>query len=155
MLQNREFSYKINGSAIIFNQPLTFAEQADGGYTLLGLTFFVCMVRCPTNSHLFNHEPDVYYNRATVELDLAGGYGASQLGAHKIPSDTTTVRQGDKVWGDLISVSSGSGNHLKLNYVLKTFSLAGSDITFDRNDGSPLTITFQIVFYYIYNKCCW
>ena len=33
VLQNREFSYKIAGSSIIFNQPLTFAEQADGGYT--------------------------------------------------------------------------------------------------------------------------
>ena len=142
MLQNREFSYKIAGSSIIFNQPLTFAEQADGGY----ITARVDIIRlygkdAQQTVTVFNHEPDVYYNRATVELDLAGGYGALTTWRTQNTTDTTIVRQGDKVWGDLMSVSSGAGNTFKIE--LRSQNILSDEslpITFDRNDGSPLTL---------------
>ena len=142
VLQNREFSYKIAGSSIIFNQPLTYAEQADGGYT----TARVDIIRlygkdAQQTVTLFNHEPDVYYNRATVELDLAGGYGALTTWRTQNTTDTTIVRQGDKVWGDLISVSLGAGNTFKIE--LRSQNILSDEslpIIFDRNDGSPLTL---------------
>ena len=142
VLQNRELSYKIAGSLIRFNQPVPYAEQADGTYASARVDIIRLYGKdaIPTVT-LFNHEPDVYYNRAKVEIDLASGYDSLTTWRTQNTTDTTIVKQGNNVWGDLISVSLGSGNKFVIELRSQNISSSASEpIIFDRNDGTPLTL---------------
>ena len=144
VLQRQNISYKINGAAITFMQPLEYTEQADGSYTCARVDILRLYGKnYQSTLNLFNYEADVFYNRATVTFDGAGTYDTLSSWYILNTSDKTTVRQGDRIWGEIIDLQSGSGNQFTV--VLKSQNIdfiAGSDITFDRGDGNPLTITF-------------
>ena len=143
VLQNRELSYKIFGATIKFNQQLPFATQADGTYTSARVDIIRLYGKDAQQTvTLFNHEPDVYYNRAKIEIDLAGGYDSLTTWRTQNTTDTTIVRQGNNVWGDLISVSLGSGSKFIIELRSQNISSDASEpIIFDRGDGTPLTLT--------------
>ena len=106
VLQNSELSYKINGSSIKFNQPVRFSEQADGTY----INSRVDIVRlygkdAKQTVTFFNYEPDVFYNRAIVTFTGAGTYDTISSWYVLNTTDKTILKQGDNVWGELISIN--------------------------------------------------
>ena len=144
VLQRQNISYKINGAAITFMQPLEYTEQADGSYTCARVDILRLYGKnYQSTLNLFNYEADVFYNRATVTFDGAGTYDTLSSWYVLNTSDKTTVKQGDRIWGEIISIQSGSGDQFTVALKSQNIDfIAGSDITFDRGDGNPLTITF-------------
>lgn len=145
VLQNSELSYKIIGASIKFNQPIRFSEQADGTY----INSRVDIIRlygkdAKQTVTFFNYEPDVFYNRAIVTFTGAGTYDTISSWYVLNTTDKTIVKQGDNVWGELISIQPGTGNNWSV--ILKSQNIdfvSGSSVTFDRGDDNPQTINFD------------
>ena len=144
VLQKQDLSYKINGASITFMQPLEYSEQADGSYTCARVDIIRLYGKnYQSTLNIFNYEQDVFYNRATVTFDGVGTYDTMSSWYVLNTSDKTSVVQGGRVWGELISIQQGTGDQWIA--VLKSQNIdfvAGSDVTFDRFDGDPLTISF-------------
>ena len=81
VLQRQNLSYKINGAAITFMQPLEYTEQADGSYTCARVDILRLYGKnYQSTLNFFNYEADVFYNRATVTFDGAGTYDTLSSG---------------------------------------------------------------------------